>query len=126
MEETNYENTELRHDVLTNELFKPDRVTQRFKNATNRLKYYALKAKEKRQKTAYINNPLRKNLNILEKLMENQKEAVFHKQFLLGKGFSFNIHTHVEYNGEKNCYAIYDFLFEPIGKDELKILRYHD
>ena len=42
------------------------------------------------------------NIKILNKLMMDKSEMVFHKQYLLGKGFSMNNMSHIEFFENKN------------------------
>ncbi len=55
--------------------------------------------------------------------MLNKMESSFHKQFLLGKGFSFGVHTHVAAFEGKNQYAVYHFIVIPIENDQIKIVK---
>ena len=83
-------------DLLTGEEFETSRINQKFINPKNRIKYYNEKAKQLRQEKAFINKPLHNNLCILKELLADKNEIVKHKQFLLGKGFSFGVHTQYE------------------------------
>lgn len=110
-------------DLLTGEEFIPKRSTQKFANAKNRIAYNNLNATKLRQSTSHINKPLHLNLRILNELMKNKKEAIFHEQFLLGKGFSFIVRTHTEvFNGEDIC-AIYQYIILPLENEQFKIIK---
>lgn len=112
-----------RKDLLTGEQFTPKRINQKFASAENRIAFHNLKANELRQRIAYINKPLHKNNQILNTLMAEKKEIVFHKQYLLGMGFNFGVHNHVvKYDGQ-NHYAIYNYIIIPVGTDQLKIIK---
>jgi hypothetical protein len=113
----------MKKDLLTGELFEPRRSNQNFANPQNRIKYYNEKAKKQRQKIAYINKPLQKNLSILDELCSNKNEAVFHKQYLLGKGFSFGVFTHYDSYQDKNYRACYQYLIIPFTNEQIKIVR---
>ena len=112
-----------RQDMLTFEDFEATRNTMKFANATNRIKYHNIKARELRDSISYINKPLHQNLKILNALMLNKTEAVFHKQFLLGCGFKFGVHTSVELYEKQNQYAIYNYILVPIDANQIKIIR---
>jgi hypothetical protein len=111
-------------DLLTSEEFIPIRITQKFSCPANRIKYHNNRAKEFRHSINYLTKPLINNIRILNTLMKDKKQMVFHRQFLLGKGFSFSHFSHnVKYEGH-NRYAIHEFLFISLEKDEFEIIRY--
>jgi hypothetical protein len=112
-----------RQDLLTKEEFIPTRINQKFSCSQNRIKFYNNKANEFRHSIAYISKPLNTNIKIVIELMKGIKECVFHRQFLLGKGFSFGYYTHIEqYNG-KNHHAVHNYILS-ISNDEIKIIKY--
>jgi very-short-patch-repair endonuclease len=112
-----------RKDLLTGEQFLPKRINQKFTSANNRITYHNKKANELRQSVAYINKPLHTNIRILNEIMKGKKDSIFHKQFLLGKGFSVGVHTHiVEFDG-KNHYAIYNYIIISLGNEQIKIIN---
>jgi hypothetical protein len=113
-----------RTDPLTNENFIAKRINQRFAKAANRIKFYNIKAKEFRHSTSYINKPLNSNIKILQELMVNKDEAIYHKQYLLGRGYSIGIHSHVENYQGKNQFAIHNFILMPLENEQIKIIRY--
>ena len=109
--------------MLTGEEFETNRSNQNFIKAQNRVEYYNRKARDLRQRKAYIDKPLHKNHLLLEELMEDKNEAVFHKQFHLGKGLSFNIHTHYEtYMGNYHR-AIYQYIIVQMENEQIKIIK---
>jgi hypothetical protein len=110
-------------DLLTGEKFIPARANQNFASAANRIKYYNQKANETRHKAAFVNKPLHANFLILNNIMGTLKEKVFHKQFLLGKGFSFGVNTHCEVLGSEKHFAIYHYIMIPLQGDQIKIIR---
>ena len=113
-----------RRDLLTKEEFVPSRITQKFAKPENRIKYYNNKANEYRHSVAYINRPLQSNIRLLIELMNDKTEAVFHKEFMLGKGYDINFHTHVEKHEGKKEFAVHDYLLLFIGNDQVKIIKY--
>ena len=110
-------------DLLTGEEFTPKRISQKFATPDNRIAYYNLKANELRHKNSFVNKPLHINVRILNDLLKNKSEEVFHKQFLAGKGFSFTIHTHFIEEGDKTLFAIYQYVIIPMGNDLIKIQK---
>lgn len=97
-------------DLLTGEEFEPKKSSQKFANAANRIKYNNKLANEFRKSKAFIDKPLSKNLKILNELMYGKKEAAFHQEFLLGKGFDFRCTNRVDtYRGTRyNC--VYQYI----------------
>jgi hypothetical protein len=112
-----------RKDLFTGEPFVPKRINQVFANSYNRVAYHNKKANELRHSAAFINKPLHLNLRILNEIMFNEKEKIFHKQFLFGKNFNFSVHNHVNvYNG-KNHYAVYQYTLVNLGNEQIKIIK---
>lgn len=110
-------------DKHTGEEFVKKRVNQVFSNAQNRIAFYNKKANELRKSVAYINKPLHTNLRILNNLMAIKTEAVFHRQFLEGKGFSFKVHTHYSKIADKSHFAIYQYAIINQQDDHIKIIK---
>jgi len=113
-----------RQDLLTNEEFIPLRINQKFAKAKNRIKYYNDKANEFRHSIAYISKPLNLNIRILNELMGGRKEATFHKQFLLGKGFSWGTYTHIEEYENKKQFAVHKYILLFLDNEQIKIINY--
>ncbi len=113
----------IRKDLLTGEAFIPQRINQVFASSANRIEYHNMKANELRHSAAYINKPLHVNLRILNELMRGRTEMIFHKQFLIGKGFSFTVHNHVNHHEGKNHYAVYQYTLVNLGDEQIKIIR---
>lgn len=109
--------------LYNNEDFVQTRSSQKFANSKNRMKYHNEKRKQLTELRAFIDSRLHKNHNILMDLMKEKTTQIFHKEFLKGKGFSFNVLTHYQLYQNKNRHALYDFLIlEQDGA--LKIVRY--
>jgi len=113
----------IKKDLLTGEAFVPQRINQVFANSNNRIAYHNKKANELRHSAAFINKPLHVNLRVLNDLLKNKKERTFHKQYLLGKGFSFSVHNHVNSYEGKNHYAVYQYTVVNLGDDQIKIIK---
>ncbi|MBP8115447.1 MAG: hypothetical protein KAY50_08825 [Chitinophagaceae bacterium] len=112
-----------RRDLHTNEEFVPRRINQLFATSANRIAYHNKKANELRHSAAFIDKPLHTNLRILNELMHNQKEKTFHKQYLLGKGFSFKVHNHINAHAGGKHYAIYQYTIVVLANDQIKIVK---
>ena len=113
-----------RQDLLTNEEFIPSRINQKFAKAQNRIKFYNDRANEFRHSIAYISKPLYKNIKIVNELMGSKKESTFHKQFLLGKGFSIGAYTHIEQYDNKRQFAIHKYILMFLENEQIKIISY--
>ena len=113
----------MKRDPLTKEEFLPKSISQRFATPENRIKFHNLNAKLLRHSSAYINKPQHVNLRILNELMKGKKEDEFHKQFLLGKGFSFKVHNHFNVHDGKNHYALYQYTIVVLGNNQIKIIK---
>jgi hypothetical protein len=111
-----------RHDLLTGEPFLPKRINQKFISAENRIAYHNQKANELRQSTAFIDKPLHVNLRILNEVMKGKREKTLHKQFLLGKGFSFLVHNQVVKYQDKNHFSVYQYIIITGANDMIKIV----
>jgi hypothetical protein len=106
-----------RSDLLTGEVFYPIRITQKFACADNRIKYHNQKANKLRHSVMFVNSPLQKNLRILNEIMEGKEKGMFHKQFLLGKGYSFDVLTHYDDFESKRIACIYHYSVR-VGENE--------
>jgi len=95
------------------EEFYPKRHNQRFACAKYRVAFHNDANNKIRRGRAFIDNKLHKNYQILLELMDDKERGVFHKQFLLGSGYSFNVMTHFEYYESHNRQAVYDFIIIP-------------
>ena len=110
-------------DPLTGEMFLPKRSNQLFKTAANRNKFNNNKAKAFRRETASINKALQKNLNICKELLSTKNEAIFHKEFLLGKGMNFAVYTNYFETGGERQIRVYNFLLTVVGNNQIKIAK---
>lgn len=113
----------MRKDLLTQETFKPMRITQKFARAENRIRYHNKKATALRHHIASITKPLHKNLLILNRLLQDKKDLKVHRQFLIGAGFCFNVMTHYKvFNGEER-HCVFDYMIILQKEDEILIKR---
>ena len=110
-------------DLLTKEVFEAKRINQNFATRENRIQYYNQKANGLRRELAYINKPLHTNFKILSELLKDKGEITLSKEFLLGRGFSFCVHTHYEIIDNKSRFAIYHFVIIQLENDNIKIIK---
>lgn len=102
---------EKRKDKLTGEEFVPKKISQKFANPQNRVKYNNNLANALRQERAVVDKPINKAHRILKELMKNKKKETFHKQFLLGKGIDFKALNKIITVEGIPRYALYEFIF---------------
>ena len=112
-----------RKDLLTNEDFAPKRSNQKFATQSNRIKYHNNKANALRKASSFVNKPLMTNLNILNSLMHGKTERIFHKEFLKGKGFNFEVCTHLTIIDDLNRFSCYQYTIIKGTNDSIKIIK---
>ena len=110
-------------DPLTKEVFLKKRISQRFANSVNRITYHNKKANIVRQEMMFVNRPLFVNNKILMELMRGKVKSFFHKEFLLGKGFTFGVFTNYSVREEKQYPTVYNFLLIPISEEKIQIIK---
>lgn len=118
-------NTELRTCYYSGEDFIPTRQNQKFATKENRINYHNQQNNQLRKRLSFINKQLLLNLKILIDVLDGENETILHKQFLLGKGFSFSVFTHFIISESSNnyCYCIYEVAYERINEENYKISR---
>ena len=52
---------------------------------------------------------------------KEKKELLVHREFLLGKGFSFNVNTNMHEHSGKIYYGIYNYFFI-VDNEKIKII----
>jgi hypothetical protein len=115
----------IRRDLLTNEEFTPTRNNQKFARSSNRIKYHNQRANAVRYSSAFINKPLMNNLRILNELLSDKGEKVFHKEYLKGKGFNFGVCTHCMVMENQNRFCYYQYVLINGVNDTVKIIKYN-
>lgn len=100
-------------DPFTGEEFVPKRSNQKFANAKNKNDYHNRKSRKLRKRCSPIDKRIKKNLQILESLLNGKKETGrVSKEFLRGTGFDFDgfnaTHEHkgVFYASVYNCILV--------------------
>jgi hypothetical protein len=112
-----------RRDLLTNEEFVPTRINQKFASSLNRIRFHNQKANAVRHSSAFINKPLMNNLRILNELLNDKAEKVFHKEYLKGKGFNFGVCTHLKEIENKKWFCYYHYILINVTNDTVKIIK---
>lgn len=114
---------ETARDPLTREIFYKKRNNQKFASAENRIFYHNKRANKLRQVMNGFNRPLFVNHKILSEIMEGKSKAIFHKQFLLGKGFTFGVFTHYTDWEGRSIPSLYSFLILSLKEDKIQIIK---
>ena len=110
-------------DPFTGEEFIPKKISQRFANKENRIKFNNEKAKKIRIKQAPTINPLKLNFKIIEELLGTKMEIILNKEFLRGKGFDFTINSGMESFNGKIYPLIFGYLIiTDFSNNEVKII----
>jgi hypothetical protein len=112
-----------RNDLLTNETFNAGRITQKFARAENRIKYWNKRATSHRRSISHIQKPLHNNLKILNRLMQDEVEKKFHKEYLLGCSYDFSKITNYVSIGGKELPCIYNYYIQPVGENMVLIKK---
>ena len=100
-------------DPYTGTEFIPKRSNQIYASAANRIAHNNLKANKITKHLAPINRLLHQYYKVLIELMKNKHKEIFHKQFLLGKGFSFEVITFLDSYEGRNAFLVYEFCVIP-------------
>ena len=118
-------NNEIRTCNYSGESFIPIRQNQIFATKENRILFHNQQNNQLRKRLSFINKQLLLNFRILIDVLNGEKEQSIHKQFLLGKGFSFKVFTHFTVSKLSNnyCYCIYEATYERIDEDNYKITK---
>ena len=116
-------NNEIRTCYYSGESFIPTRQNQIFATKENRILYHNQINNQLRKRLSLINKQLLLNFRILIEVLDGENETIVHKQFLLGKGFSFSVFTHLSLSKCSNnyCYSVYEVSYERIDDNNYKI-----
>ena len=116
-------NNEIRTCSYSGESFIPTRQNQIFASKENRILYHNQINNQLRKRLSIINKQLLLNFRILIDILDGDYERKVHKEFLLGKGFSFSIFTHLSISkvSKNYCYSVYEVSYERIDDDNYKI-----
>lgn len=112
-----------RKDPLTGEEFIPKKETQRFAKPENRVKFNNQRASKLRKERSFIDKPLHQNHKILIELLNKKDELIVHEEYLLGKGYNFNIITHYDIRDGNYHSCVYEFIIITLKNNQIKIIR---
>ncbi|OYU84274.1 MAG: hypothetical protein CFE24_07250 [Flavobacterium sp. BFFFF2] len=113
----------IRNDLLTNEEFFAKRINQKFACSANRIKFHNDRATKFRHSFSQFSKPVQENLKILNELMANSFDEKFHKQFLIGKGYSLGFFTHVHEKDSITYFALSNYIIVPTKDDYVRIIK---
>jgi len=109
--------------LYSGEDFSPKRSNQKFASAQNRINYHNSKMCSIRKSRSFVDTKLHRNYRILTELMDGKASLSFHKQYMLGKGYSFDVLTHFEDEEGERYKAVYEFLVFEKG-DAVHLRKY--
>lgn len=111
-------------DPFTGEEFVPKRSNQKFATEKNKNNYHNKKNRKLRIQCAPIDKKIKKNLLILEALLNGKKETGrVSKEFLRGKGFDFDgFNVRYLYKGEAHQ-GVYNYVVIKIDDSYFKIIN---
>lgn len=116
-------NVKIKICPYSGEEFFPKRQNQKFAQPNYRIAFHNEKYNKIRKDRLSVDKQLHKNYSILLLEMLEETKKVFHKQYLLGKGFSFGVLTHYQKIDKVNRQALYDFLIIS-EEDKITIINY--
>lgn len=109
---------EIRLCPYSNKTFKAKRQNQVFASAEDRIAYHNEQNNFLRKKLSFINKQLLKNYKIADALLGDFNDVSVHKQFLRGKGFSFQMFTHVSQKDDDIVFGLYDIAFMKLPDED--------
>jgi hypothetical protein len=104
--------------------FIPKRSNQVFISSHARIDYHNKINNTIRKNMAYINKPLMKTYKVFSELLADKDEGIFHNEFLLGKGASFEVFTNLKEYKEGIAYAVFEFWYFKVDDLHFKVKRY--
>lgn len=72
---------------------------------------------------AFVNKPLMKTFKVFSELLANKDEGIFHNEFLLGKGVSFEVFTNLKEYKEGIAYGVFEFWYIKVDDVNFKVKR---
>jgi hypothetical protein len=99
-------------------MFEAKRQNQIYRSASDRISHNNLLNNLLRKKLSFINKQLLKNYKIADALIGDYTDVSVHKQFLRGKGFSFQMFTHVSQKEDEIVYGLYDISFMKLTDED--------
>ncbi len=109
---------ELRLCPYSNTFFQASRQNQVYRSKFDRVSFHNEQNNILRKKLSLINKQLLKNYKIADALLGDFNDVSVHKQFLRGKGFSFQMFTHVSQKEDEIVYGLYDISFMKLTDED--------
>ncbi len=104
--------------------FIPRRSNQIFYDSRARSAYHNNRNNAIRKNTAYIQKPLMKTYKVFSELLADKDEGIFHNEFLLGKGVSFEVFTNLKKYKDGIAYSVFEFWYVKVDDVNFQIKRY--
>jgi len=111
-------------DPFTGKPFIPKRNNQKFASRKNQVAYNNLISKQKRDVKSHVENVLKSNLKLLQKVLGKNEEKIISKDYLLGGGFCFNYHTQILMRNKIQWYCTYNIGVHQLKNNRIKIRRF--
>lgn len=109
-------------DPLTGEVFSA-KPNQKFKSAENRIRYNNNNSIRHRKLISKTAKPLNTNIKVLERLLKNEEEKTFHKEYLRGAQIDLNICTGFVSEKGKNYPCIYHYMIKTLENNQILIRK---
>lgn len=109
-------------DPLTGQVFSA-KPNQRFESETNRVRFNNDKAIRHRKLISKTAKPLNINIKVLERLLKDEEQKTFHKEYLRGAQIDLNICTGFVSEKGKNYPCIYHYMIQPMEDNMVLIKR---
>ncbi|GGE31538.1 hypothetical protein [Psychroflexus planctonicus] len=114
---------QLRECPFSGELFKPKRSNQKFASSKNRIAYYNQQYRQKRLPLERINQKLFYNYSILEIALDSKQKVLVSKDFLIGRGYNFDLLTHLIELGNYPCFGLYNIRITRLDNNQFQIQK---
>jgi len=116
---------EYRIDPLTGEKFIPKKISQKFANAANRIKFNNKKASKLNQARAFFDKPCKLSHSTLKLLFDPNSDNIYNIHFVEGKGVDYKAYNHIiRHRAYGNLCAYYEFAIRIIpNTDNIQIIK---
>ena len=111
-------------DPLTGEEFVPKRSNQKFASRQNQINYNNQRASKERRSVQFIQDKLKRNRDVILKLLGGQSEVVVNVETMQSLGFSFYVLTHLLNEEDRLMVCIYDVGYQKINEKEIYLYNY--
>jgi hypothetical protein len=108
-------------DPLTGKVFSA-KPNQRFETEKNRVRFNNDKAIRHRKLISKTAKPLNTNIKVIERLLKDEEQMMFHTEFLKGASINLNICTGFVSEKGKNYPCIYHYMIKPL-EDNMVLIK---